>query len=384
MKKETRQQILKKLKYHYGNRGKLGKTKAINEAVEMLGYDRKYAIKVLRGKRAILGTGGVRRGGRRAIYGEAEEVVLRQVWSHGGYPCGKRLVKMLPLWIGYYEKEFGELEEAVKERLMVMSAATADRLLVSFKVKAARGFRKATKPGSLTQLVEVRMGRWEGDTPPGHIETDTVSHCGGSTLDGHCNSLTATDINTGWTENRAFWNKGAAAILVAIADIEKSLPFPIISLDSDNGSEFINHPLYNYLTQRNNPIKFTRSRPYRKNDQAHVEQKNWTHVRNLIGYERLGHPDQAQLLNKLYREVWSDYNNLFCTAMKRIGTTKNYNGKNRPIYDTPATPLDRLIAWVGTQDPKVQDFIARRDKLNPFALSRKIKAMTKSLFSATK
>ena len=181
---------------------------------------------------------------------------------------------------------FGALEESLRSKLTSISAASIDRLLKPIRVQHPKGL-SGTKPGTLLKnQIPIRTTHWD-ITLPGFMEADTVAHCGNSLAGDFVWSLTLTDILTGWTECRATWNKGSSGVLEQIKAIEQALPFKLRGFDCDNGSEFLNHHLLRYFSEH--PVKpvFTRSRPYKKNDNAHVEQKNWTHVRQLFGYERL-------------------------------------------------------------------------------------------------
>ena len=184
-------------------------------------------------------------------------------------------------------------------------------------------------------------------------------------------SLTMTDVHTQWTETRASWNKGQHSVQQRIAEVEQALPFPILGFDSDNGGEFLNWHLHDYFRARPQPVGFTRSRPYRKNDNARVEQKNWTHVRQLVGYGRLGLPEQAEALNDLYAKEWSWFRNYFCPAMKHLRTEVEGSRKKR-VYDRPKTPFERLKESGQLAPEKLRQLEAHLAPLNPFALKRTI------------
>ena len=211
------------------------------------------------------------------------------------------------------------------------------------------------------------------------MEADTVAHCGNSLAGDFVWSLTLTDIKSTWTENRATWNKGSHGVRDQIEDIEKSVPFQLLGFDCDNGSEFLNYHLMRYFARRDQAVQFTRSRPYRKNDNAHVEQKNWTHVRQLFGYDRFDKPCLVELMNDLYRNEWSLYQNHFCPTMKLV-EKKKINSRYYKRYDTPKTPYQRLLeSEYITQD--VKDRLEKQHAtLNPFALKRAIERKLKHIF----
>jgi hypothetical protein len=207
---------------------------------------------------------------------------------------------------------------------------------------------------------------------PGVLEADTVAHCGNS-LDGNFIwSLTLTDIFSGWTENRAVWNRGYEGVRQAIAEVEQRLPFALTGFHSDNGGEFLNHHLIRYFQERHLPVDFSRGRPYQKNDTAHVEQKNYTHVRLLLGYGRLEDPALVPAINQLY-EAWTLFNNFFCASLKLVSKTKE-GSRYHKTYDVPRTPYQRLM-----QSPAVNETIKtylteQACSINPFALKKLIDA----------
>jgi len=180
-----------------------------------------------------------------------------------------------------------------------------------------------------------------------------------------------TDVHTQWTETRAIWNKGQHAVRQRVAEVEATLPFPILGFDSDNGGEFLNWHLADYFLKRPEPVAFTRSRAYHKNDNARVEQKNWTHVRQLVGYGRLADPAQAELLNDLYAREWGWFRNFFCPAMKHLRTEVEGSRKKR-IYDHPLTPFERLKACPGANPKQVERMEKLMATLNPFKLKASI------------
>ncbi len=188
----------------------------------------------------------------------------------------------------------------VTKALLHISASSIDRALEPTRVRYRGRGRSTTKPGTLLrQQIPVKTNQWD-ETRPGFLEADTVAHCGNSTDGQYANTIDAVDIATGWTEQRAVWGKGEAGVLEQIESIENSLPFALLGFDSDNGNEFLNHHLFRHFTKREAPVQFTRSRAYHKDDNAHVEQKNWTHVRLWFGYHRIENPEAVKLMNELY------------------------------------------------------------------------------------
>ena len=391
MSQNTTREVLLKMRERYRRRGREARGKLLDEVCELCGYGRKHAIKVLGGKLPIAGEKG-RRGGPRPSYGGPERAVLKSIWLAGEQPCGKRLKAALPIWLPHYEAEKGALEDKLRQRVLSASPATIDRLLAPCRVALGSRGRCGTRPGTLLRKqIPVRTEHWDVEGP-GWIEADTVAHCGesmGGELPAPAGaalraafgrlshsvrlvwSLTMTDVHTQWTETRAVWNKGQHGVRERIAAVERALPFAILGFDSDNGGEFLNWHLADYFLGRRAPVNFTRSRAYRKNDNARVEQKNWTHVRQLVGYDRLGDPSQAELLDALYAREWSAFRNFFCPAMKHLRTEVEGSRKKRN-YDKPATPFERLKACGKADAGQIARLEKLKAGLNPFALKRSI------------
>lgn len=371
MSTKSRQEVMERARQRYKGRGKIGRSLLLDEICALCGYDRKYAIKVLGGKRPVLGTGSRPRGGSCAQYGDAEREVMKAIWLAGEQPCGKRLKPALGIWMPHYENLYGLLLPELKENVLAASPATIDRLLAPCRVALGSRGRCGTRTGSLLRSqIPIRTEHWDV-SGPGFIEADTVAHCGDSMAGEFCWTLTATDVHTQWTETRAISNRGQAAVQGRIAEIEAMLPFPILGFDSDNGGEFINWHLVDYFRERSVPVGFTRSRPYHKNDNARVEQKNRTHVREFVGYGRLEGEQSAKRLNDLYTKEWTWFRNFFCPVMKHLRTEVKGSRKRR-IYDQPATPFERLKAC--PQAPPAQ--IVRLEKLfaslDPFQMKERI------------
>jgi hypothetical protein len=261
-----------------------------------------------------------------------------------------------------------------------MSASTIDRLLATSSIKCRRGL-SGTKPGKiLKKHIPIKTDQWD-EAMPGFLEADTVAHCGTSLEGSFAWSLTMTDIYSGWTENRAVWNKGAIGVLNQISDIENRLPFDILGFDSDNGSEFLNWHLIHYFTNEQRPkhIQFTRSRPYHSDDNAHVEQKNWTHVRQLFGYERFNNQAVVELMNDLYKNEMSQMNNYFLPNTK-ITEKQRVESKIIKKHDKPATPYQRLIKSEHVSEEKKQELTEIYKSLNPFELKKTIKKKVDRIF----
>jgi hypothetical protein len=302
---------------------------------------------------------------------------LKRIWLATDQMCSKRLKVAMGLWLPYYDEE---LSEEVKKQLLAISPATIDRLLKPYRVRYKRHGLTGTKPGYLLKnQIPIKTDHWDV-TRPGFMEADTVAHCGNSIAGDYAWSITLTDILTCWTEIRATWNKGAHGVVEQIKNVEKSLPFPILGFDCDNGSEFLNWHLIRYFTDaREQKVQFTRSRPYRKNDNAHVEQKNWSHVRHLFGYDRFDNPDLISLMNDLYQNEWSLYQNHFMPSQKLLKKEK-INSKYLKKYDAPKTPYQRLLdsSFIDTE-VKMQRALLHQT-LNPFTLKKSIEKKLNVIF----
>ena len=377
MSQKVREEMLPRLRQRYVNRGRQGRSRMIDELCEQFGYSRKHAIKLL-GARTGWGGDPALRKGRPPEYGEEVVEVLWRIWKVSEQPCGKRLVEMLGLWLPHYETQHGKLGTKVRKQLKAISAAQVDRLLAPRKAHCKHRGRSGTKPGSLLKHhIPIRTDNWD-ISKPGWLEADTVAHCGSSLEGDFVWSVTYTDIFSGWTSLRAVWNKGAHGVVEATREVEAALPFAIEGFDCDNGSEFLNWHLVRYFQERPRRVAFTRSRPYHKNDNGHVEQKNWTHVRQLLGYERFADPQMVAEINALYRELWEPLHNYFCASAKLIAKDR-HGAKVKRRHDRPMTPCDRLLQSDGVSSWKKAGLRAARKALNPFELHQRLEAALRPL-----
>ena len=305
-------------------------------------------------------------------------LVFKRIWFASDQLCGKRLKAALPEWLPHYEKEYGALAQPLKGKLEVISAATIDRLLAPVRAKARPKGRGGTKPGRwLKNQIPLATEQWD-ERRPGFMEADTVAHCGDSLEGDFIWSLCFTDLATGWTELRAVWNKGSHGVREAVREMESKLPFSILGFDCDNGSEFLNHHLWRYFARRKEPVQFTRSRPYHKNDNAHVEQKNWTHVRCLLGYDRL---ENARAVRTDQRSV-----SRCLGAVSQSLLSFDETGGKAPRRCATDQALRRaqnaLPAAVGKRRARRQKRLALQQQhaaLNPFVLKRQIEAGLKEI-----
>ena len=294
------------------------------------------------------------------MYGPELRDALRAVWEASGRLCDKRLAP----FVGEFT-----VSNQVREQLKSVSASTIDRLLLRYKDSGLRRPFSTTKPGSLLKAsIPIRtFAEWE-ENCPGFIEVDLVAHCGDTTEGFYLNTLSAVDIATGWVECQAVWGKGQERVGGAVHKMSRSLPFPLRGLDSDNGSEFINQPLYSYCQR--NEITFTRSRPYRKNDNAHVEQKNWSVVRRLVGYGRYTSRPSLRHLERVYGLV-GQYVNFFQPMMKLKHKSRN-GARVHKVYDTAQTPYHRLLGYDVLTSQQRMVMQRQYEMLNPVRLKRRI------------
>ncbi|MEX2457761.1 MAG: integrase [Actinomycetota bacterium] len=354
----------------YRRASKTERGRILDELCALTGWSRDHARKALR--RAWRGHEPKPRGGRRRppVYGEDVLEPLRRVWATLGGPCGKRLAPFMAHIVEAMERH-GELVLApeVRAKLLVMSPATIDRRLAPDRLRLGVGGRSGTKPGTLLKCqIPIRtFADWD-DRRAGFFEADLVGHDGGSSRGEFCQTLDLTCVNTTWTELRAVPNKAQRWVFEAIDEIRTSLPFPMRGLDSDNGSEFINAELLRYCVA--NRITFTRSRAYRKNDNAHVEQKNWTAVRQNVGYARFDTPKELACLNELYG-VLGLLVNFFTPTMKLIEKTRD-GAKLTRRYDVAQTPYQRVLASPDVPAKTKAALTERFLELNPVELRRQL------------
>jgi hypothetical protein len=350
----------------YQRVGRRFKSKILDEFCVVCGYCRKSAIRLL--SRSL--PGPRRRSGPEVRYGPEVRKVLQEIWKQSEWMCSKRLKPALVLWLPYYERRHGAVSAAVRSRLRTISPATIDRLLSASRRRWAGQGRSGTRPALQLKLqVPIRRGTHRADRP-GLLEMDTVAHCGDTLSGDFAWTLTGTDLGTQWTENRAVWNKGATDVLRQVQDIEAQLPFVLWGIDVDNGSEFLNHHLYSYCQHHQPPLQLTRSRPDYKNDQAHVEQKNFTHVRQLLGYHRIDQPQLVPAMNALYCS-WNCFLNFFCPTLKLI-SKKRVGTKIVRKYAKAKTPCQRLLASPQVSAQTKAQLQARLATLDPFALKEEI------------
>jgi hypothetical protein len=366
MSQRSKRELLEAVRPRYLKANKVEKTRMLDGFVATTEYHRKYANRLLKN-----GPGPKRRKkrGRSKIYQGEVVKALVQVWEICGRICSKRLHPFLPEIVAVLERH-NELQLGLETKalLLHMSRSTIDRCLQPVRFEQRRGL-STTKPGSLLKkAIPVRTyAQWD-DARPGFVEMDLVAHCGETTAGQYLNTLTVVDISTGWTECLAVYQKTQQAVFEAILQLRQRLPFPLLGIDSDNGGEFINDILYRYC--QTEKITFTRSRPYRKNDQAHVEQKNWSVVRHLIGYDRFETQEELSILSAIYEDLRL-YVNFFQPVLKLIAK-EQIDGRILKRYDLAITPFRRVLASNEVSIEVKARLTGLYFQLNPVSLRHKI------------
>lgn len=374
----SKQEYLLAIRPRYLAANKSEKKAILDEFCTVCGYNRKYAIRLLRSRpQPNTRLQKAQRGRKKGYHLPALIEFLRILWRAANLACGKRLKAMIPNWLPHYPEA---LSDEVKNLLATISASTIDRLLKPQRAKCQKYGLPTTKPGSiLKHHIPVKTNQWD-ETRPGFLEADTVAHCGTSAAGMFVFTVNCVDIATGWTVQRAVWGKGEQGVLEAVKSIEQALPFPLLGFDCDNGSEFLNWHLKRYLTERRRPVQYTRSRPYHKNDNAHVEGKNWTHVRQYLGYGRFDQQELTPQLNELYTTEWRLFFNFFLPSVK-LQEKSRQGSKIIKKYDHPQTPFQRVLGSPHVSEQTKQTLREQFQGLNPFQLQQQILQKIKRLLA---
>ena len=356
----------------------------LDELMKTTGYDRSYLAWLLRshgkklrvsGKIVVVGDLRKRISRRRRprIYDDEFATVLKKLWATMRFICGKRMAAGLKDFVSALERH-GEilLDSQTKQKLMKVSPATIDRLLAPERKKAQLKGRSTTKPGTLLKRqIEIRtFSDWD-ESKPGFVEVDLVAHDGGNSSGEYCHTLDVTDVCTGWTETRGVKNRAQVWVFEALQEVQARLPFKLRGIDSDNGGEFINHHLLAYCTAQN--IKFTRGRPYKKNDNCYVEEKNYSVVRKTVGYARYDTEQELELLNELY-SLLRLYTNCFLPVMK-LANKQRFGSKVKKTYSAPMTPYKKVMQSGALTEKAKRQLSKQYLALNPAQLDRDITAI---------
>ena len=381
MSKNSRTQYLESIRNRYSSSKKIQKNSILDEFCKVCGYNRKYAIRLLNikptkvFKKKLLST--------KKYEGEEFKGFLVKTWKASNLPCGKRLKPIIGIWLPKYLESGEKLSGPTIKLLGEVSAATIDRIFKPFRHRFKKRGLCTTKPGSrLKDLVPIRTNQWD-ESRPGFVEADTIAHCGNSIAGMFVYSVNMVDISSGWSIQRAIWGKGETGVLEALKKMESILPFKIRGFDCDNGGEFLNWGMLRYFKNRKLPVAYTRARAYHKNDNAHVEGKNWTLIRQYLGYERFDKPEIVRLLNDLYSNDWYYLVNFFLPSSKLINKER-VGSKIIKKYDKPKTPFERLIESKEISKEIKEELKLQFKKSNPYQLEKEIQKQIHKIFTMLK
>lgn len=379
MSPRSKREYLEEVKPRYQKASLRKKSRILDEFCQVYSCHRKHAIRILN-KPLVPVPKPYNKRGRKPIYhSKSIETVLKRIWLCANLPCSKRLKAIIPLWLGSYQQSFEKLPEDVLGLCLSISASSIDRVLRYYRVRYTKRGKSTTKPGTLLRKqIPIKTNQWD-ETKPGFVEADTVAHCGDTLMGMFAYTVNFTDIASEWNEQRAVWGKGEMGVLKQIKDVEDKLPFPLLGFDCDNGSEFLNYHLIRHFSQRKQPIQFTRSRPYHKDDNSHIEQKNWTHVRQWFGYHRLDNPKVVELMNDLYTSEWRLYHNFFLPSVKMV-SKKMVASKTIKRYDSPKTPYQRLLESKDVSVDAKRKLKEQFEGLNPFLLRKAMEKKLKEIY----
>lgn len=374
MSHQLKKEYLIAIRERYQNSNKSKKSLILDEFCQVCGYARKYAIAILNGR---IEPGNTRARGRHIQYTPDVTYHLERLWRAMGMPGSTKLKAALPEWILFDDHPRMQNEE-LKMKILQVSRPQLDRIL-----RPIRNYHKgltSTKPcsGRMKSRIPIQAKDWNITKPGQQMQGDTVAHCGNSLLGSFANSLTVTDIYSAWTENRALWNKTANNVITSMRDIESNLPFKMLGFKSDSGTEFINHRLIEYFNQNRNdaPVLMTRSRPYKKDDNCYVEQKNFTHVRELFGYDRIEEESLIELMNEIYKNYWCPLQNYFMPTQKLLRKTR-VGARIKKEYETAKTPYQRLMESSDLTEEQKVTLQNKKSRLNPFTLRKELQLKLK-------
>lgn len=352
------------------------KQKMLDEFCANTGYHRKHALRLLNGPPPGRERPKPAHPKRRPTYSQELVSVLKAVWKAAGYPWSVRLKALIPLWMPWVRKHF-RLRAETERQLLAISARQIDRRLRAFKVGCKRRVYGGTRPGRLLKHhIPLKVDRWDARAP-GFTEVDLVAHSGNSGEGEFAYTLTVTDVYSGWTEVRALLGRGQAGVVQGLEEIAQALPFRLLGIDTDNGTEFLNWHVGRWCAQRQ--IQFTRGRPYKKDDNAHVEQKNWTHVRKLMGWERYDTLEVVEAMNDLYRHELSLWVNAFQPSVKLL-RKQRVGARVRRVYDAARTPLERVQSSGEGEASALAQLQTQQASQDPFELSQRIEEKLAAIY----
>ena len=371
----TKDEYVRITQKRYSKSSKKQKTLILNEFTQTLKIHRKSAIRLLsvppdRKKPT--------RRQREFLYGKKIMYIIGQWWRASGFMCGQRLKASLEIWLPFLKKHFSlELDKEIEKDLRKISPSTIDRRLAAQRKRFKKKIYGSTKPGLLLRhQIPIRTEFWNVQQP-GFVEIDLVCHCGSSASGEFAYTLTVTDIFSQWVERRAVLGKGERGVAAALDEIRRAMPFVLLAIDSDNGSEFINEHLVRYCTKHS--LGFTRSRPYKKDDNAHVEQKNFTHVRKIFGWVRFDHPKIIPFINDLYAGELRTFQNFFQPNYK-LKEKIHVGSRHFRRFEIPKTPFQRLKLSPAISTQTFQLFETNALSQDPFVLQKTIQNKISNIY----
>lgn len=381
MEEPVKRYILESFREKYHRAGKKGKSAILKDVCSLLTCHRKHAIRVMK-KRIPGRKPEPKKRGRKSKYDYPEfQRALHRVRRVMEFRNAEVMKMNMPEWLPFIEKHYGMFEIQVREKLLSISAATMKRYFRRMREQAGQGL-STTRPGSILRTeIPVHTASFWDETVPGKMATDTVAHCGNSTEGQYIVSLDMVDPVTHWTAQRATWGKGHSGVLDQTKEIEKSLPFPLIGLHVDNGSEFMNYAYVRYFTTepQRTGFSFTRSRANQKNDNCYAEQKNWSVVRRYLGYDRLDFPELVPMINDLYQNELYLYLNHFCRTFKLCAKVA-IKSRYKRIYGDPQTPYERVLESPHVSNESKQQLRLQHQMLDPVMLKIQIEQKLKKIF----
>lgn len=371
MSQELKREYLSAIRVRYRESSRGKKSMILDEFCSVCGFARKYAIAILNGR---IEPGGSLPRGRKTKYGSEVVFHLARLWREMNQPGSTKFKAALPEWLGYDEHPRLKEDLGLREKILSVSRPQLDRLLKPYRLGPQFGIsstRTSARARRIKNQIPIQAKDWNVTEPGQQAQGDTVAHCGNS-LSGHfVNSLTVTDLFSAWTENRALWCKSSDRVISAMRDIESTLPFQLKGFKSDSGSEFMNYELLAYFRENRPglPVDFTRSRPYKKDDNCYVEQKNFTHVREIFGYARLDDESCVALMNEIYTKYWGPLQNFFMPSQKLLRKTR-VGARIKKEYEPAQTPYQRLMASPALSAEHKVALSQRKAQLNPFQLQK--------------
>ncbi len=375
MSNEAITEYLNSIREIYQKAKRREKARILDGAALATRFSRKHLIRLLRADPRKKGPGR----GRQPMYGPEVLPPLKAIWFLMEQPCAKKMKVLLPKILAAFAKR-NPIPDEIRNQLLRMSAATIDRRLKKIRALRGVGTTKAPTSSWYKSAIPVMPKDWN-ITAPGYAQVDTVSHCGADGAGAFASTLTLTDIDSHWTEMRATWTKRHGGIVDALRSIEKGLPFRLHTVKFDSGSEFMNYEVVNSLRvhgegTREKPLTIYRSRPYRKNDNCYVEQKNLTHVRQFIGYDRIENQNATRMLNEIYRDLWCPFLNFFMPTFKLV-RKERIGSRIKKTYEEPETPYDRILASEAVPELTKEALRLRYEALDPIELKLAIEEKLK-------